>query len=341
MGPMTRFAVFDSKSYDRSSLGPAAEAADLNLRFYDFRLNEDTLPLVHDVTGVCAFVNDSLTRPVIEGLAQAGVGVIAMRCAGFNNVDLQAAADHNILVTRVPAYSPYAVAEHAVALLMALNRKVTRAHARVHDMNFTLDGLVGWDMHGKTVGLIGTGKIGKIAGQIFKGFGMRVVCWDPYPDQAWADETGCEYVKLDELGRLSDVVSVHVPLLPETDHIINAMTLAEFKRGVYIVNVSRGALVDTKALIKALKSGHVAGVALDVYEEEEGKFFEDLSGEVMVDDKLARLMTFPNVIITAHQAFLTEEALGEIARVTVENLRRYRLGDEPLPGTVLGPNGPL
>jgi D-lactate dehydrogenase len=338
---MTRFAVFDSKTYDRQSLGPAAEAAGVNLRFYDHRLSENTVPLVRDVQGVCAFVNDQLNREVIAGLAEAGVGMIAMRCAGFNNVDLEAAAEYNIRVTRVPAYSPYAVAEHAVALLMALNRKVTRANARVRDMNFTLDGLVGWDMNGKTVGLIGTGKIGKIAGQIFKGFGMRVICWDPYPDHAWAEAAGCEYVKLDELGRESDVISIHVPLLPETHHIINALSIAEFKRGVYLVNVSRGALVDTKALIKALKSGHVAGVALDVYEEEEGKFFEDLSGQVMVDDKLARLMTFPNVIITAHQAFLTEDALTEIARVTVENMRRFKDGEEPLPDTALGPQGPM
>jgi D-lactate dehydrogenase len=338
---MTRFAVFDSKSYDRDSLGPIAEQSDITLRFYEHRLNEDSLPLVRDALGVCAFVNDKLPREVIAGLAEAGVGMIAMRCAGFNNVDLQAAADHNILVTRVPAYSPYAVAEHAVALLMALNRKVTRANARVREMNFTLDGLVGWDMNGKTVGLIGTGNIGKIAGQIFKGFGMRVVCWDPYPDHEWAENIGAEYVKLDELGRESDVISIHVPLLPETDHIINELTIAEFKRGVYLVNVSRGALVDTEALIEALKSGHVAGVALDVYEGEEGKFFEDLSGEVMADDTLARLITFPTVIITAHQAFLTEEALGEIARVTVENMRRFQNGEEPLPGTVLGPHGPI
>ncbi len=338
---MTRFAVFDSKSYDRQSLGPEAEAAGVTIRFYDDRLNEDTLPLVRGFDGVCAFVNDRIDREVIAGLAEAGVGTIAMRCAGFNNVDLEAAAEYNIRVTRVPAYSPYAVAEHAVALLMALNRKVTRANARVHDMNFTLDGLVGWDMHGKTVGLIGTGKIGKIAGQIFKGFGMRVVCWDPYPDHVWAQASGCEYVTLDELGRVADVVSIHVPLLPETDHIINALTLAEFKRGVYLINVSRGALVDTKALIKALKSGHVAGVALDVYEEEEGKFFEDLSGQVMVDDNLARLMTFPNVLITAHQAFLTHEALDEIARVSIENMRRFAAGEEALPDTLLGPHGPL
>lgn len=338
---MTGFVVFDSKSYDRNSLGPLAESAGVTLRFDEHRLSENTLPLVRKSVGVCAFVNDQLGREVIEGLAEAGVKMIAMRCAGFNNVDLEAAAEHNIRVTRVPAYSPYAVAEHAVALLMALNRKVIRANSRVRDMNFTLDGLVGWDMNGKTVGLIGTGKIGKIAGQIFKGFGMRVICWDPYPDHAWAEAAGCEYVPLEELGRESDVISIHVPLLPETHHIINAMSIAEFKRGVYLINVSRGALVDTKALIKALKNGHVAGVALDVYEEEEGKFFEDHSGHIMQDDKLARLLTFPNVIITSHQAFLTEDALNEIARVTIENMRRFEAGEEPLPDTLLGPSGPV
>jgi len=252
--------------------------------------------------------------------------MIALRCAGFNGVDLQAAKDHGILVARVPAYSPYAVAEHAVTLALALNRKIPQANRRVRDMNFTLDGLVGFDMHGKTVGLIGTGKIGKIAGQIFKGFGMRVIMWDPYPDPAWAAEQGLEYVTLSEIGREADIVSLHVPLFPETHHIINDLVLAALKPGVILINVSRGALVDTVALIEALKTGQVGGVGLDVYEEEEGKFFEDLSGEVMADDVLARLMTFPNVIVTAHQAFLTKEALDEIARVTTENVVAFSTG---------------
>jgi D-lactate dehydrogenase len=255
--------------------------------------------------------------------------MVALRCAGFNGVDLQAAKDHGILVARVPAYSPYAVAEHAVTLAMALNRHIPQANRRVRDMNFTLDGLVGFDMHGKTAGLIGTGKIGKIAGQIFKGFGMRVIMWDPYPDPAWAAEQGLEYVELSEIGRHADIVSLHVPLFPETEHIINELVLAALKPGVILINVSRGALVDTVALIEALKSGHVGGVGLDVYEEEEGKFFEDLSGEVMADDVLARLMTFPNVIVTAHQAFLTKEALDEIARVTTENIMAFGAGKSP------------
>jgi len=212
---------------------------------------------------------------------------------------------------------------------MSLNRRIPQANRRVRDMNFTLDGLVGFDMRGKTVGLIGTGKIGKIAGEIFKGFGTRVIMWDPYPDPAWAEANGLEYTTLVEIGREADIVSLHVPLFPETEHIINDLVLKEFKPGVIIINVSRGALIDTVALIEALKSGHVGGVGLDVYEEEEGKFFEDLSGEVMTDDVLARLLTFPNVIVTAHQAFLTREALDEIARVTTENIMAFGSGEKP------------
>jgi len=333
---MTKVTVFDTKRYDREHLGKAMLEAGLDVKFRDYRLNPETVETVgDDVDVVCVFVNDKLNREVVEVLAAKGVKMIALRCAGFNGVDLEAAKEHGILVARVPAYSPYAVAEHAVTLAMALNRRIPQANRRVRDMNFTLDGLVGFDMHGKTAGLIGTGKIGKIAGQIFKGFGMRVVMWDPYPDQAWADEQGLEYVTLSELGREADIVSLHIPLFPETEHIINDLVLAALKPGVILINVSRGALVDTKALIEALKTGHVAGVGLDVYEEEEGKFFEDLSGEVMTDDVLARLMTFPNVIVTAHQAFLTREALDEIARVTCENIVAFGSGEKPEESRVL------
>ncbi|MGV1005011.1 MAG: 2-hydroxyacid dehydrogenase [Candidatus Nanopelagicales bacterium] len=325
---MTNIYMFDTKKYDRAYLGQSLLNSGFEVHFREFRLDAETVDVVpQGADVVCVFVNDKVTAEVIEVLAERGVKMIALRCAGFNGVDLKAAAEKGMVVARVPAYSPYAVAEHAVALLLALNRKIPQANRRVRDMNFTLDGLVGFDLHGKTAGLIGTGKIGKIAGQIFRGFGMRVVCWDPYPDPKWAEATGCEYVKLDELGRESDVISVHVPLFPETEHIINELTIAEFKRGVYIINVSRGALVDTKALIEALKSGHVAGVGLDVYEEEEGKFFEDLSGEIMDDDVLARLLSFPNVLVTAHQAFLTQEALGEIARVTTDNITNFSKGE--------------
>lgn len=327
---MTNISMFDTKRYDREHLGKSLVEAGFDVKFRDYRLNAETVDTVgDDVDVVCVFVNDKLDRSVVESLASKGVRMIALRCAGFNGVDLEAARDNDILVARVPAYSPYAVAEHAVTLAMALNRRIPQANRRVRDMNFTLDGLVGFDMHGKTAGLIGTGKIGKIAGQIFKGFGMRVIMWDPYPDQAWADENGLEYVTLSELGRDADIVSLHIPLFPETEHIINDLVLAALKPGVILINVSRGALVDTKALIEALKTGQVAGVGLDVYEEEEGKFFEDLSGEVMTDDVLARLMTFPNVIVTAHQAFLTREALDEIARVTTENITAFSQGEQP------------
>jgi D-lactate dehydrogenase len=333
---MTTVTVFDTKRYDREHLGKAMQAAGLDVKFRDYRLNPETVETVgEDVDVVCVFVNDRLNREVVEVLAAKGVKMIALRCAGFNGVDLEAAKENGILVARVPAYSPYAVAEHAVTLAMALNRRIPQANRRVRDMNFTLDGLVGFDMHGKTAGLIGTGKIGKIAGQIFKGFGMRVIMWDPYPDQAWADEQGLEYVTLSELGREADIVSLHIPLFPETEHIINDLVLAALKPGVILINVSRGALVDTQALIDALKTGHVGGVGLDVYEEEEGKFFEDLSGEVMTDDVLARLMTFPNVIVTAHQAFLTREALDEIARVTCENIVAFGSGEQPEESRVL------
>ena len=333
---MTTVTVFDTKRYDREHLGKAMLAAGLDVKFRDYRLNPETVETVgEDVDVVCVFVNDKLNREVVEVLAAKGVRMIALRCAGFNGVDLEAAKENGILVARVPAYSPYAVAEHAVTLAMALNRRIPQANRRVRDMNFTLDGLVGFDMHGKTAGLIGTGKIGKIAGQIFKGFGMRVIMWDPYPDQAWADEQGLEYVTLSELGREADIVSLHIPLFPETEHIINDLVLAALKPGVILINVSRGALVDTQALIDALKTGHVGGVGLDVYEEEEGKFFEDLSGEVMTDDVLARLMTFPNVIVTAHQAFLTREALDEIARVTCENIVAFGSGEQPEESRVL------
>ena len=335
---MTNVTMFDTKKYDRQHLGKALLDAGLEVKFREFRLTPETVETVSgNVDVVCVFVNDKLNRDVIEQLAEKGVTMIALRCAGFNGVDLQAAADHDILVARVPAYSPYAVAEHAVTLALALNRHIPQANRRVRDMNFTLEGLVGFDMHGKTVGLIGTGKIGKITGQIFKGFGMRVIMWDPYPDPVWAAEQGLEYVELSEIGREADIVSLHVPLFPETHHILNELVIDALKPGVIIINVSRGALVDTRALIEALKSGHVGGVGLDVYEEEEGKFFEDLSGEVMNDDVLARLLTFPNVIVTAHQAFLTHEALEEIANVTCENIAAFAAGESPEESRIVTP----
>jgi D-lactate dehydrogenase len=250
-------------------------------------------------------------------------------------VDVAAAKALNVTVTRVPNYSPYAVAEHAVALLMTLNRKIHRAFNRVREMNFSLHGLVGFDLHGKTAGIVGTGKIGRIVAQILRGFGMRVLAFDPFPNPDWAAQQGVEYVDALTLAGLSDVVSLHIPLTPETKHIVRRETLDRMKPGGILINVSRGGLIDSTALIEALKSGRLGGVALDVYEEEEGIFFEDLSGEVLQDDALARLLTFPNVLITSHQAFLTREALSDIARTTVGNLEALAMGRPFIEGSVL------
>jgi D-lactate dehydrogenase len=284
-------------------------------------LTHDTAPAAKNARAVCVFVNDQVNRPCLELLASQGVELVALRATGFNNIDVQCAKELKLTVTRVPVYSPYAVAEHAVALLLTLNRKIHRAFNRVRELNFSLSGLVGFDLHGKTAGIIGTGKIGRVTGQILRGFGMRVLAYDPFPDYEWSRKTGVEYVEDTRvLLRNSDVISLHTPLTPETRHIVRAETIELMKPGCVLLNVSRGGLVDTKALIDALKSGRLAGVGLDVYEEEEGVFFEDLSGGVLHDDELARLLTFPNVLITSHQAFLTREALCEIARTTAANI---------------------
>ncbi len=328
-------AVYDTKPYDRDYLTTAAGVEDLNLRFHEFRLEADTAFSAEGAKAVCVFVNDDVRRRTLESLARREVRMVALRCAGFNNVDLEAAKELGIAVTRVPSYSPHAVAEHAIALILTLNRKTHRAFNRVREMNFSLNGLVGFDLHGKTAGLIGTGKIGRIAAKILRGFGMRVLAFDPFPDPEWAAKHNVEYVETGRIFKESDILSLHAPLTPETDHIIRAESIALMKHGVMLVNVSRGRLVHTTALIEGLKRGHIGGVALDVYEEEEGVFFEDLSGAVLQDDELARLLSFPNVLITSHQAFLTQEALREISRVTVENLLRYAGGQPFLEGTAL------
>ena len=335
MKPPFQTVVFDTKPYDRKPLQNASEDSGITWRFMEHRLSAETAAAAQGTQAVCIFVNDRADRPCIQELAALGVKHIGLRCAGFNGVDLAAAKEFGLSVTRVPAYSPYAVAEHAVALLLALNRKIPRANNRVHDLNFSLNGLVGFDLHGKTAGIFGTGKIGRITAQILRGFGMRVLAFDPYPSPEWAQQYGIEYTEPKTLARESDVISLHTPLTPETHHSINARTLELMKPGVVLINVSRGALIDTTALIEGLKSGRIGGVALDVYEEEEGVFFEDLSGQILHDDELARLLTFPNVLITAHQAFLTHEALAEIARVTVANLVAIRNGQPFLPDTVL------
>lgn len=330
-----RVAFYDTKAYDRQYFGRAPGADRLEWVFHEFRLSSETAGTASGAAAVCVFVNDRLDRACLETLAGSGVRLVVLRCAGFNNVDLGAAAALQLAVTRVPAYSPQAVAEHAVALLLTLNRKTHRAYNRVRELNFSLSGLVGFDLHGKVVGIVGSGRIGRAAAQIFRGFGCRVLATDPSPMPEWATAHGVEYLAVDDLLAAADVVSLHVPLTPETHHLVNASTLARMTRGAYLVNTSRGKLVDTTALIRALKSGHLGGVALDVYEEEEGVFFEDLSGEVLQDDELSRLLTFPNVLITAHQGFLTREALGEIARVTVENVNRMGDGRTFLDGTAV------
>lgn len=332
---MSRTVVFDTKPYDREQFELASREHDIEWTFMECRLSAETAVSAQGAHAVCTFVNDRLDRPCLEALARLGVKHLALRCAGFNSVDLPAAKELGFSVTRVPAYSPYAVAEHAVALLLALNRKIPRANNRVHDMNFALNGLVGFDLHGKTAAIFGTGKIGRAAAQILRGFGMRVLAYDPYPSIEWAQQNSVEYSDPQTLARLSEVISLHIPLTPQTHHIIRQETLELIKPGAILINVSRGALVDTKALIGALKSGRLGGVGLDVYEEEEGVFFEDLSGKILQDDELARLLTFPNVLITAHQAFLTHEALAEIARVSVTNLAASAKGTPFLPETEL------
>jgi len=328
-------AVFDTKSYDRDYFTRALSGSEIEARFHDFRLDASSAATAAGCKAVCAFVNDTLDRPCLEALASHGVGIIALRCAGFNHVDLQAARDLELRVLRVPAYSPHAVAEHTVALLLTLNRKIHRAYNRVREQNFSLGGLVGFDLHGKTIGIIGTGKIGRITAQILRGFGCHVMAYDPHQSTEWADACGVRYESLDGIFKSSDVISLHLPLTPETHHLIDERAVDLMKPGAILLNTSRGKLVDSAALIRALKSGHLSGVALDVYEEEEGVFFEDLSEAPLQDDVLSRLLTFPNVLITAHQAFLTHEALSAISSVTVDSVRRHLAGLPPVDDRVV------
>jgi D-lactate dehydrogenase len=330
---MLEVGFFDTKTYDcRSFMNDNPE---LKFHFHEFRLNADTAVVAKGSRAVCVFVNDLLDRDCLKALAELQVELVALRCAGFNNVDLAAAKESKISVVRVPAYSPHAVAEHAVAMLLTLNRKIHRAFNRVREHNFSLAGLVGFDIAGKTVGIVGTGKIGRIAAQIFRGFDAAVLAYDPFPDPAWAASHGIKYVSFSELLAASDIISLHTPLTQETRHLLRKDTFAQMKCSAYIVNTSRGKLIDTRALIDVLKNGEVGGVALDVYEEEEGIFFEDRSEEVLQDEILSRLLTFPNVLITSHQAFLTEEALKEISRVTTTNLLNFSRKSPFLSGTVL------
>ena len=332
---MIQIAVYDTKPYDREYLLQAPGAERIAWRFHEFRLSAETASAAKGAHAVCIFVNDQADRASLEILSALGVKLLALRCAGYNNVDVAAANTLDLVVVRVPAYSPHAVAEHTVALLLTLNRKIHRAFNRVRELNFSLSGLVGFDLYGKTVGIVGTGKIGRIAAQIFRSFGTEVLACDPFPEPDWAEAHGIRYVDRDALLAASDIISLHAPLLPETRHLLNVQTLMRMKPGVFIVNTSRGKLIDTSALLAALKSGRIGGVAMDVYEEEEGIFFEDLSGQMLQDDELSLLLNFPNVLITAHQAFLTREALKEIACVTTKNILQLEAGENFIAGTRL------
>lgn len=327
--PGFNIAFYDTRAYDRDAFTDANKNFLYNIDFFDFHLNEKTALTAKGYKVVCAFVNDTLNAAVIKILKECGVELIAMRCAGYNNVDLKAAADAGIKVLRVPAYSPHSVAEHAVALLMSLTRHIPQAYMRTRTANFTLNGLTGRDLYGLTAGILGTGRIGKIMGEILSGFGMKIVLYDPYPDKAWAEQKGFTYLPLEEFFRSSDVVSLHCPLTQDTKHIINENSLRLMKHDAVIINTGRGALIDTHALVHALKHQEIGGAALDVYEEESQYFFDDWSANVIRDDVLARLMTFPNVIITGHQAFLTTNALKAIADTTLGNVKTFMAG-EPL-----------
>ncbi|GJN66291.1 D-hydroxyacid dehydrogenase [Purpureocillium lilacinum] len=327
-----KVAVFSAKPYDKRFFDAALEekkqqasasatTGNIELIYHDFALSEDTVFLAQGADAVCVFVNDGVPAAVVEALADEGVKAILLRCAGFNNVALDVAERRGLLVANVPSYSPEAVAEFAVALIQTLNRNTHRAYNRVREGNFALDGLLGRTLHGKTVGIVGTGKIGVATGRILKGFGCRVLAADPYPSPAFADVG--EYRTLDELLPECDIVSLHCPLMDATRHIINEATLAKMKPRAILVNTSRGALLDTRAVIKALKTKHLGGLALDVYEAEGSLFYDDHSGEIIQDDVLMRLMTFPNVVVCGHQAFFTEEALKEIAECTLRNLDEY------------------
>jgi D-lactate dehydrogenase len=319
-------AVFSTRPYDREFLDQANSKAAHTLTYFEPRLTEATAPLVTGFDGICVFVNDVVNADVLEMLAHQGVELVALRCAGFNNVDLRAAHELAITVVRVPAYSPHAVAEHTVGLMLSLNRHLHRAHARVREGNFALDGLLGFDLHGRTVGIIGTGRIGETVARIMLGFGCQVIAYDPWPSQECL-RLGVEYVERDELFGRSDIVTLHCPLTPETHHLVGTHALALMKPGAMLVNTSRGGLVDTVAVIDALKSERLGYLGLDVYEEEADLFFEDLSNHVLRDDLFSRLLTFPNVLITGHQGFFTRDAMCAIAGTTIGNITAYEQGE--------------
>lgn len=324
---MTHIAFFSTKAYDEASFEKAKALNEVTYHFYDFRLTKKTAKLAKGCEVVCAFVNDDLSREVLEQLAVRGIKMIVLRCAGFNNVDLTAAEEFGIQVARVPAYSPEAIAEHAVGLMMTLNRRFHKAYQRTRDANFSLEGLVGFNFHGKTAGIIGSGKIGLATIRILKGLGMNVLCYDPYPSQV-AIDLGVTYCELDELLGQSDVVSLHCPMTKENFHLLDSDAFNKMKDGVMIVNTSRGELLDSSAAIEALKKGKIGSLGLDVYDNEKELFFQDKSNDVIVDDVFRRLSACHNVIFTGHQAFLTEDALHNIAETTLNNIQAY-VASEP------------
>ncbi|MFN3199502.1 MAG: 2-hydroxyacid dehydrogenase [Bradymonadia bacterium] len=324
-----KIAVFSTKPYDRAALDAANGAHGHTLIYLEPHLDATTAPLASGVEAVCPFVNDDLSAPVLKTLAEGGVKLLTLRSAGFNHVDLQEAARLGITVARVPAYSPHAVAEHAMGLILTLNRKFHRAHQRVREGNFALQGLLGFDLRGKTIGVLGTGKIGAAFCHIALGFGCRVVACDLYPSDD-VKAMGVEYADLASVFACADVIALHMPLTPETHHVVDAKAIEQMKRGVMLINTSRGALVDTRAVIEGLKHGHIGALGLDVYEEEADLFFEDLSNTVIQDDVFARLLTFPNVVITGHQGFFTREALQAIAETTLANVTAFERGEGTL-----------
>ena len=323
-----KVAFFDTHRFEREVF--TAENEGLGgahkISFFESRLNRETALLARGCSAVCAFVNDCLDEGAVRALSAEGIKLIALRSAGYNHVDLCVSRRLGIKIAHVPAYSPHAVAEHAVALLLTLNRKIHRSYNRVKELNFSLEGLVGFDLLGKTAGVLGTGRIGSVLARILSGFGCRILAYDPVKNEGLCSELGVQYVGLEALYHSSDILFLQLPLNEQTRHIVNAESIARMKPGVFIINTGRGALIDTKALIEGLKEGRIGGAGLDVYEEEEGIFFLDLSDRVLQDDVLARLLTFPNVIVTAHQAFLTKEALKNIAQTTLRNIADFEQG---------------
>ena len=318
-----KIAFFDTHQFEKETFLKVNEHFHYDIRFIDARLNKGTASLAKDADVVCSFVNDKIDDECIQILKSSGIRMIALRSAGFNHVDVASARRNDMVVTRVPGYSPHAVAEFAVGLLLTMNRKIHKAYSRVRDLNFSLDHLVGFDLHGKTVGVVGAGKIGKIFAQIMASFGSRVLIYDAKKDAAMEANPNIYYVDYEYLCKNSDVISLHVPLIPETRHMVDEKAINHMKAGVFIVNTGRGSLIDSRALLEGLKSGKIGGAALDVYEEEENVFFQDLSDKILQDDVLARLLTFPNVLITSHQAFLTNEALRNIAETTLQSISEF------------------